>query len=942
MGLEFKSDSTSNKNESKKEAIVNKVNLLNECSVFTKAPIDTKSCIKLITRILRFLDCGNERLLDSEKSEIFFSVTRLFESTSERLRRLVYILIKSLGIGEGEIFIIISSLTKDINSSNSIYRANAIRLLYYIVNDSSISQIERYLKASLVDSDPYVASSAIICCIKLYDKVPNTIRRWFSEVSSCLTSPHDMIRFHSFILLLLCKSNDKLTIRKYINQLMETNLPPILQYYIIKYLRANIATDRCLDVLIAYVNNLLNQDLSPLVHLECIKVAVSLCSEQVGDGSYESAINLNRCIEFLHSGLSMKDDVVVYACLKQLSIISLTHPNKVYHHQIQIFLDGPNTNISSLALITLINIGNKGTIDNLLEKLGNISGDFRSSICNAITNLCTKYPTKYKQVFKYYITSFREESNKELKFEIAKSTIYIIENVGEAIEEGLVTLCEFIEDCEYPEVTTMVLKFLGDNVAGSPNPKLFIRYIYNRILLEDVGVRLASIYALDMIGKMVPGVRQAVVSLLKPCLYDGNEIVREIVHQITRQNEGVDLGNQATRVKLDVESQKSGKVDQGREPVDLGRDPPSIKLDLKSQKSDKLGDPLRASIDSAHNILGSSQMSLEHQQSGVTHDIDSLVQTLLEMVNEERFGDEVVVKQGDIPTRRSVSIDESVAGDAMEICMPDEVMEYLGTGGSEVIPTSTAWLTEEEEDYSVRVEAFIVKDHLTEDPAKAHRIILKYVVRNNLQDQIMQNVNVNLMLTSDKWNCIATIPVEEIEANSLGHVYSIYQMKDSSVTEVDLLVGTFKVELTFRATSHNTSRSFEESIQVNDLTLNLATYLTSWKLGKDEFKSMWDDLADGANEVATFVLEFKTMEDAVFGVARYLGLEKSLEMLNDLGDFGGMQTLKLKLAGIFLGTSRVMFNVALAHPSPNQNVLLKLAVRSQHKLVPEFVFKLFE
>jgi coatomer protein complex subunit gamma len=62
--------------------------------------------------------------------------------------------------------------------------------------------------------------------------------------------------------------------------------------------------------------------------------------------------------------------------------------------------------------------------------------------------------------------------------------------------QALSHLCEFIEDCEFNRLSVRVLHMLGEQGPKMPNPSKYIRYIYNRTILESATVRAAAVSAL--------------------------------------------------------------------------------------------------------------------------------------------------------------------------------------------------------------------------------------------------------------------------------------------------------------------------------------------------------------------------------------------------------------------------------------------------------------
>lgn len=82
----------------------------------------------------------------------------------------------------------------------------------------------------------------------------------------------------------------------------------------------------------------------------------------------------------------------------------------------------------------------------------------------------------------------------EYKRAIVDCIISIIEENPESKETGLAHLCEFIEDCEHTVLATKILHLLGKEGPRTPQPSKYIRFIFNRVVLESEAVR-AGVYA---------------------------------------------------------------------------------------------------------------------------------------------------------------------------------------------------------------------------------------------------------------------------------------------------------------------------------------------------------------------------------------------------------------------------------------------------------------
>lgn len=90
-------------------------------------------------------------------------------------------------------------------------------------------------------------------------------------------------------------------------------------------------------------------------------------------------------------------------------------------------------------------------------------------------------------------------------------------------------LCEFIEDCEFTKLAVRILHLLGDEGPKTAQPTKYIRYIYNRVVLENATVRAAAVSALAKfgIGQKDPEVKRSIKVLLTRCLDDIDDEVRD-------------------------------------------------------------------------------------------------------------------------------------------------------------------------------------------------------------------------------------------------------------------------------------------------------------------------------------------------------------------------------------------------------------------------------
>ena len=108
----------------------------------------------------------------------------------------------------------------------------------------------------------------------------------------------------------------------------------------------------------------------------------------------------------------------------------------------------------------------------------------------------------------------RDEGGLEYKAAIADTIIAVMEGNAEAKEAGLAHLCEFIEDCEHTSLAVRILHLLGQEGPTSKQPSRYIRFIYNRVILESASVRAAAVTALAHFAAACPVLLPNVLVLL--------------------------------------------------------------------------------------------------------------------------------------------------------------------------------------------------------------------------------------------------------------------------------------------------------------------------------------------------------------------------------------------------------------------------------------------
>lgn len=70
-----------------------------------------------------------------------------------------------------------------------------------------------------------------------------------------------------------------------------------------------------------------------------------------------------------------------------------------------------------------------------------------------------------------------------------------------------------------------ILHLLGNEGPKTADPSKYIRYVYNRVILENATVRASAVSALAKFGVVVEELRPRILILLRRCLYDNDDEV---------------------------------------------------------------------------------------------------------------------------------------------------------------------------------------------------------------------------------------------------------------------------------------------------------------------------------------------------------------------------------------------------------------------------------
>ncbi|XP_053108898.1 coatomer subunit gamma-2 [Hemicordylus capensis] len=500
--------------------------ILQEARIFNETPINPRRCLHILTKILYLLNQG-EHFGTTEATEAFFAMTRLFQSNDQTLRRMCYLTIKEMANISEDVIIVTSSLTKDMTGKEDVYRGPAIRALCRITDGTMLQAIERYMKQAIVDKVPSVSSSALVSSLHMMKINYDVVKRWINEAQEAASSDNVMVQYHALGLLYHLRKNDRLAVSKMLNKFTKSGLKSQFAY--------------CMLIRIA--SRLLKESEeghdNPL--FDFIESCLRNKHEMVIYEAASAIIHLPNCtarelapaVSVLQLFCSSPKPVLRYAAVRTLNKVAMKHPSAVTACNLDLenLITDSNRSIATLAITTLLKTGSESSVDRLMKQISSfvseISDEFKVVVVQAISALCQKYPRKHSVMMTFLSNMLRDDGGFEYKRAIVDCIISIIEENPESKEPGLAHLCEFIEDCEHTVLATKILHLLGKEGPRTPSPSKYIRFIFNRVVLENEAVRAAAVSALAKFGAQNENLLPSVLVLLQRCMMDTDDEVRD-------------------------------------------------------------------------------------------------------------------------------------------------------------------------------------------------------------------------------------------------------------------------------------------------------------------------------------------------------------------------------------------------------------------------------
>ncbi|XP_002154548.2 coatomer subunit gamma-2 isoform X1 [Hydra vulgaris] len=850
---------------------LDKSTVLQESRVFNETPINTRKCIHILCKVIYLINQGVQ-FGTTEATETFFAMTKLFQSKDITLRRMCYLAIKELANIAEDVIIVTSSLTKDMTGKEDMFRASAIRALCKITDSQMLTGIERYMKQAIVDRNASVSSASLVSSLHLLKPNFDVVKRWVNEAQEAVSNDNVMVQYHGLGLLYHVKQNDKLAVSKLITKLSRQTLKSPYAYCLLVRIAAKYidedpeSTENA--ALYDFLESCLRQK-SELVIYEAARALVNLKNIKTKD--------LQPAVSVLQLFLSSPRPTLRFAAVRTLNKVAILQPQSVMTCNLDLenLITDVNRSIATLAITTLLKTGSENSVDRLMKQISSfmseISDEFKIVVVDAIRALCLKFPRKHLVMMTFLSTMLREDGGFDYKKAIVDAIVAIIEENSDAKESGLGHLCEFIEDCEHTSLSTKILYLLGQEGPRTPSPSKYIRFIYNRVILENAEVRAAAVTSLAKFGAHCDSLLPSILVLLSRCMMDTDDEVRDraafYYHILNKQDKQLTSGYILNSLNVSV-------VGLERALAAYLKEPTSTPFDMK--------------------IVPLTTVPL-HEQKSIKTTGEPTVNTVMQRASVQTA------------TRQDVYAEQLSAIPELAVYGP------LFKSSQKALQ-----LTESETEYVVSCIKHTFANH----------IVFQFNCTNTLNDQILENVTVN-METSDDVSVVAMIPCKKLVYGTPGTTYTCVQYSEdlSSVTASFTCTLKFNVKDCDPNTGEpDDDEGYDDEYVLEDVELVVADHVQG--VVRTNFSASWDEIGEDNQKEETFALsEMTSLEEAVTKINQFIGLqpcERSDRISTDKNSH------TLLLAGVYRNGVDVLVRAKLIL---RDGVQMHLSVRSTDPIV---------
>ncbi|KAK7541350.1 adaptin N terminal region-domain-containing protein [Phyllosticta citricarpa] len=916
-------------------ARVDKAKILGEARrLIRDKEISAPQSREVIRHVARLLLSG-ETLTEDEIPELVTGVMFSFRHVHSGLRQILHWLVKELStqpqldIGEFRTLFpnTVSgdaenrSLETDrrrgaiLDGSEKILRPNAIRALCRLYDASGAQSFAKTVDPAIVDSDSSVQSAALV---SLYHTLPwgvQHFRALQSQIQAAFIQPRSSgswawPEYHALGLDYHGRLASEMLAKDFIrsgdggfkkNRKLQG---PAAKIFFARFAADLAEMDNYRQGAIEFLKEQLDSfesiEYDPTVtgdkesfvlkrSMVALEAAKTICRiEDVDPGT------LSQAVQKLAEMANNSHQVVKFAAMRTLCSVATTYPEVVRRHNDSIRKQMKNSNkeIGSFATTTHLKTADEADVDSLMKEVGglmtNAGNDFKVVVVEAVTALCLKFPAKNSALAKFLGDYLKDEGSYEFKRAMVEGMFDLVKSIPETKKDVLLRLCEFIEDCEYPSLTIRVLHVVGTEGPTVEHPTIYIRHIYNRLVLENALVRAAAVSALAKfgVGQTDPELKRSVHVLLSRSLDDEDDEVRDRAALTLRL--------------MEDEDDKSRELIRNDSMFSLAEFEDRLAMYVSAEDRTTFQEPFDLSL--------VPLVSREKARS--------------ETRTKKLLGSTSIPK----PPAASKSAGRRGADDlaspaaAMKQYMEEmRSIEELAAHGNLLKSSAVIGLTPLKAEYVVSAVKHIFNEH----------IVFQYDIRNTLEQSTLLNltVTVDSSAQSDLEEEFST-QIEELGYDQSGTVYVSFKKTGGAQSYIS-------EDLEFDSQLEYDTDEGHLDYPVEPIVLTGADFVMPAFAGN--FGNVWDQISANESPEEKFLLSISNIKDAAAEIIK----ASSLQPLDDTDVVTGKWQHEIKLFGKTLYGGKVAMTVTIIRLESSSQLGVRIKAKSEEEGVDKLLAKSF-
>ena len=631
-------------------------------------------------------------------------------------------------------------------------------------------------------------------------------------------STNFMTQYHAIGLLYQMRAHDKMALVKMVQQFGAAGAvkSPAALVLLVR-LAARIAQEdkNLRKPMMQFLDSWLRHK-SEMVNFEAAK---AIC-----DMSDVSDAEVIQAIHTLQLFLTSPRAVTKFSAIRILHKFASFKPEAVRqcNPDIEALISNSNRSIATFAITALLKTGNESSVDRLMKQISgfmaDITDEFKVTIVEAIRTLCLKFPSKQAGMLTFLSGILRDEGGYDFKRSVVESMFDLIKFVPESKEDALAHLCEFIEDCEFTKLSVRILHLLGVEGPKTSQPSKYIRYIYNRVVLENAIVRAAAVTALAKFGvaQKDPEVKRSVNVLLTRCLDDTDDEVRD---------------RAALNLRLMSEEDEVAKRFVRNDSM----------FSLPVLEHQLVMYVTNDSRDTFNNPFDLSKVPVVTREQADAEDRTKKINAAMPTIKAPTTKPTSAEKEG--ATNAAGNVAATTQRYAEQLQQIPEIAAY----GPLLKSSSEVPLTESETEYVVNATKHIFREH----------VVLQYEIKNTLPDTVLTDVSMVVATNDDDEPSLEEdfiIPIPKLETDKPATAYVAFRKLTGTAPAASTFTNILK--FTTREIDPSTGDAdeggYEDEYQAEDLDLNGADYTIPAFAGS--FDEVWEAVSEGEEASETLVL----------------------------------------------------------------------------------------